>query len=253
MWRTGPPPASFEPPPGFATIPFPRSFRNACPPACAPLVPAPVRPQSLRLPELKMIRPTDEGHFVRDASEAPNEIRDHQPPLGVEPHEDPASMNEKRHLVRIRRKRILRSNLPFRSFEKIRTADADRRKHKVLKAIELLDVVLRQHGTESRRHGNPALGVDPVGRVRKEAAHYTKHPFPRGSGPKDARNSRYQAQLRKPDEQKPLRRFRRGRRLCFAMNGQMIALVQCAFGIAWDHMGVNGMHPFCNGRMIKNL
>jgi|UPI0001905F1C hypothetical protein len=37
------------------------------------------------------------------------------------------------------------------------------------------------------------------------------------------------------------------------MNGQVIALVQCEFGIAWDHMGVNGMRLLCNRRMIKNL
>jgi len=112
-----------------------------------------------------MIRPTDEGYLVRDTGEVADEIRDHQPTFRIEPHEDTAPVDEKRHLVRVRRKRIFRRDLTLEPLQEIRTADTDRRKHKVLEAIELLNIALRQHGSERRRHGNPALGIDPVGRI----------------------------------------------------------------------------------------
>jgi hypothetical protein len=35
------------------------------------------------------------------------------------------------------------------------------------------------------------------------------------------------------------------------MNGHRIALVQYDFGIAWDHMGVNGMRPNKGSRSFK--
>ena len=80
--------------------------------------------KGLRLPKLKMVRPTDEGHLVGDPGEVANEIRDHQPPFGIELHEDPAPMNQERHLVRAPAK----TDPPPQSDARIDRADPDRRR-----------------------------------------------------------------------------------------------------------------------------
>jgi len=118
-----------------------------------------------------MIRAPDETNLRRDAGEVPDEIRDHETPLGIEPHEDPAAMNQQRHLVAFARKRILRRNLPFVAIQQVGATNADGRKDEILDAVEIPDIALRQHSTEYRRHGNPALRIDPVYRIGQEAVH----------------------------------------------------------------------------------
>src|SRR5690606_36383357 len=114
----------------------------------------------LRLPQLKMIRAPHEGDFRADSREVADELRDHQPALRIEPHEDAATMNQQRHPVRLRRKRIDRSDLPLVPIEKIRYTNADRRKDEILETVELLNSSLRQNRTEARRDGNSPLRID---------------------------------------------------------------------------------------------
>jgi hypothetical protein len=62
-------------------------------------------------PELKMIAPPRKRHLIGDAREIADEIRHQKPTLAVELHEHAAAVNEQRHLVGLRRERIL----PIRS------------------------------------------------------------------------------------------------------------------------------------------
>ncbi|MEJ2036286.1 MAG: hypothetical protein P8X69_09595, partial [Maritimibacter sp.] len=59
-----------------------------------------------------------------------------------------------------------------------RTANADCRKHEILKTVEILMPLLQQNRTKRRRHGDPPFGIDPVYRLREEAVHDAILPVP---------------------------------------------------------------------------
>ncbi len=85
-------------------------------------------------------------------------------------------MTEERHIVRQAEKGIFRRNPRLVAVEQIEAADIQRRRVQGSQRIEVLIAALLQDDAEMRRHGDPALGVDPIDRMREKPVHYPLRP-----------------------------------------------------------------------------
>ena len=245
MWRAGPPTAGLSPP--WPAI-IPVAPQASSPAEVVKVWPAPPRHRRASRPGSqiwkKLPRPTKATSVVMPVCSR-MKSRHRDAPVLVELQERPVAMHEERHVVRRLQERILQRDPLLVAVEQVEPADIQRRHVELPYGVELRIAAALHHRAEMRRHGNPPLGIDPVHCTGQKPVHHSLQPLP---PPRPVSSCRPRLRSAAPMPMTfphrcratPCRDSGRGPAACARITLDGNDRLDCAYGITWGTMGVNG-------------